>query len=72
MSNDTGGPAFPTKNYAAIQPIAEGYSEGMTLRDWFAGMAMQGLCSGNSTSPQQIAQAAYIVADAMLKVRSIK
>ena len=67
---DTGGPAFPTKNYAAIQPLAEGYSEGMTLRDWFAGLAMQGLCAGNSTNPQQIAQAAYIVANAMLKERN--
>ena len=36
MTKDTGGPAFPTKNYATFQPIAEGYSEGMTLRDYFA------------------------------------
>ena len=47
---DTGGSAFPTKNYVTIQPVAEGYSEGMTLRDYFAAKAMQGLCAGNSTN----------------------
>ena len=65
---DTGGPAFPTKNYAAIQPLAEGYSEGMTLRDWFAGKAMQGLMDAAMPMPE-IAQAAYQMADAMLKER---
>ncbi len=71
---DTGGPAFPTKNYAAIQPLAEGYSEGMTLRDWFAGMAMQGMVAKDTEpSPEQvpiIVKSAYIMADAMLKERS--
>ena len=70
---DTGGPAFPTKNYAAIQPLAEGYSEGMSLRDWFAGMAMQGMVAKDTEpSPEQvpiIVQSAYIMADAMLKER---
>lgn len=65
---DTGGPAFPTKNYAAIQPLAEGYSEGMSLRDWFAGKAMQGLMDAAMPMPE-IAQAAYQMADAMLKER---
>ncbi len=34
--NNTGGPAYPTSNYGAIVPISTGYSEGMTLRDYFA------------------------------------
>ena len=45
------------------------YSKGMTLRDYFAAEAMQGLIANNSTDAQEIAQAAYIVADAMLKRR---
>ncbi len=57
MSN--GGPAFPTGT--AFQ--------GMTLRDYFAAKAMQGLTT-NSTNPKEIAQAAYIVADAMLEARN--
>lgn len=68
---DTGGPAFPTKNYAAIQPLAEGYSEGMTLRDWFAGMAMQSLMLAAKTSQDVdlLSKGAYQMADAMLKER---
>ena len=62
MSTNTGGPAFPHSRLGSD-------ADGMTLRDYFAAKAMQGLCAGNSTDAQQIAKAAYIVADAMLKVR---
>ena len=55
---NNGGPAFPTGT--AFQ--------GMTLRDYFAAKAMQSLTE-NSTNPKEIAQAAYIVADAMLEAR---
>jgi hypothetical protein len=41
----------------------------MTLRDYFAAKAMQGLCANNNTDPFVISKAAYIVADAMLKAR---
>jgi len=41
MTTNTGGPAFPTDNYAAIVPISTGYSEGMTLRDYFAAKASE-------------------------------
>jgi hypothetical protein len=73
MSNtNTGGPAFPTVDYT--KPVGSGnhimtINGGMTLRDYFAAKAMQGLCSGNNTNAKEIAQAAYIVADAMLKAR---
>jgi hypothetical protein len=41
---DDGGPAFPVRMAY--------YSTGMTLRDWFAGMALQGLlASGHFTTP---------------------
>ena len=36
MTTNTGGPAYPTSNYGAIVPMSTGYSEGMTLRDYFA------------------------------------
>jgi hypothetical protein len=57
-----------------------GESDGMTLRDWFAGMAMQGFCSNPNASNHPAAVAnwlrdhgavsAYQMADAMLKERS--
>ena len=56
---DTGGPAFPTGT--AFQ--------GMTLRDYFAAKAMQGLIANGAVSPVDAAKAAYIVADSMLKAR---
>ena len=64
---DTGGPAFPTipENYMGMDPPGEG----MTLRDYFAAKAMQGLCSHGNRNAQDIARAAYIIADAMLKAR---
>ena len=62
MDKDTGGPAFPT-------PTHNLQNDGMTLRDYFAAKAMQGLIANNNIDAQQIAQAAYIVADAMLKAR---
>lgn len=65
MTKNTGGPAFP-RPHSEPPHYAQ---EGMTLRDYFAAKAMQGFCSGNSTNTQDIAKAAYIVADAMLKAR---
>ena len=62
---DGGGRAFP----AAATNLTFA-SSGMTLRDYFAAKAMQSLVAGNSTDAQQISQAAYIVADAMLKART--
>ena len=51
-----------------------GYAKDITLRDHFAGLAMQGmLSSGNlpkSVSDEELADAAYTVADAMLEERS--
>ena len=64
---NNGGPAFPLQS---IGPdFAPGYA-GMTLRDYFAAKAMQGLIAGGSTDRHQIAQAAYIVSDAMIKERT--
>ena len=69
MNNtNTGGPAFPV-------PDIDGSAvcEGMTLRDYAAFKAMQGLLSDldwrMDMGPEETARAAYIQADAMLKAR---
>jgi len=63
---NTGGPAFPTDT-ATVE-------YGMTLRDYFAAKAMQADYSavqmkGKCELYSDIAERAYIVADAMLKAR---
>jgi len=73
MSNKTGGPAFPQDK---IDSWGVRTSEGgMTLRDYFAAKAMQGLVIDKSfidlysAGAGAVAQQAYLVADAMLKAR---
>lgn len=68
MSNTkTGGSAFPI----GIDAFAED-KEGMTLRDYFAAKAMQGLMAADTDfnlPPDVVARDAYDTADAMLKAR---
>ena len=64
ITQDTGGPAFPTPRYER----GDMYSLGMTLRDYFAAKAMQGHCP--NIPPEHAARRAYEYADAMLKARS--
>jgi hypothetical protein len=63
---NTGGPAFPSTFH-------NGWGEpekGMTLRDYFAAKAMQGLLAGTTTSNgSMIVKDAYAIADGMLKAR---
>ena len=63
-----GGPAFPTHvNHWIGGLIREEISGGMSLRDWFAGMALQGIRAGNSTLPLKlVATLAWQDADAMI------
>jgi hypothetical protein len=73
-------PAFPTNQYAnGINP--SGFDTGMTLRDYFAAKAMQGLLtipaetlSESKTDKHEqldsyVSYLAYTMADAMLKAR---
>ena len=61
----TGGPAFPTTQYAnSISPT--GHDEGMTLRDYFAAKAMANTDWINVAAS---ARECYEKADAMLKAR---
>lgn len=64
---NNGGPAYPTQGY-----------EGLTLRDYFAGQAMQGWLASYPESTQHpvdthhekmVAELSYLMADAMLKAR---
>jgi hypothetical protein len=74
MSNtNTGGPAFPYPFYDEKGHCIDGI-EGMTLRDYFAAKAMQGLLELAPQDKQQwtndlAAETAYAMADAMLKAR---
>jgi len=61
---NTGEPAFPCPT------ISIGQHQGMTLRDYFAAKAMQGLVAGDRNYPKEkFATIAYAVADEMLKAR---
>jgi hypothetical protein len=58
-------PAFPH----TIEHLHEPVTTGMTLRDYFAAKALQGLIANNNIGAQQLAHAAYFVADAMMEAR---
>lgn len=71
----TGGPAFPLHNHGA-QTLGMHLS-GMTLRDYFAAKAMQGICAGRDEAGilihhgfEWIASESYKIADAMIKARN--
>jgi len=79
MSKDTGGPAFPFPPLYGSDGcgIMEG-SNGMTLRDWFAGQAMTGLLlsmpqpSGleEGTRYSELVRKSFLAADAMIAERN--
>jgi len=70
MSKDNGGPAFPFA--ATDNSNVEMEAPGMTLRDYFAAKAMQGIWSVQGidfgTYDNQ-ARVSYEMADAMLRAR---
>ena len=67
-----GGPAFPVPLLPGQSWQGIGPCDGMTLRDYFAGRAMQSYLldkDRDSFTFEQWAQASYEMADAMLKAR---
>lgn len=69
IDND-GGPAFPVNYSNEADDPKVMPTPGMSLRDWFAGMAMQGMFSFNVPGSKETrAEAAYEMADAMIKAR---
>ena len=65
MSRPDGGPAFPM-----VRPgtYVRGTDKGMSLRDWFAGMALSRMPDGY-VDWQGMAEDAYAIADAMIAER---
>ena len=80
MKNEinTGGPAFPVQYSNEADGPTVMPSEGMSLRDYFAGMAMQGSIGialegySSDTVKTTIGKFSYDIADAMLKAREVK
>jgi hypothetical protein len=68
-----GGPAFPVPA-ELCQDLTVQEQRGMTLRDYFAAKAMQGMLANDTEcGPEQvpiIVASAYILADAMIQERS--
>ena len=78
-----GGPAFPFDSTIpcscgkSLERTGE-FGRGMTLRDWFAGKALQGYMAGLLSNPEtfipdlksdQMTKTVYVIADSMLKER---
>lgn len=92
---NTGGPAFPfvgKESVTGVHPldgtpapvVVDAFYQGMTLRDYFAAMAMAAILNGSETSigmgrlsaeesdigdPDMLAENAYQIAESMLKAR---
>jgi hypothetical protein len=74
---DHGGPAFPS--VATVETDSQIWDNtsfsnvhsvgGMTLRDWFAGMALHA-SFGSGESFNDVAERAYLYADAMIAERN--
>ena len=82
MNNDTGGCAYPSMDYIHKDENDSNHyrvhgDNGMTLRDHFAGLAMQGLLSGALADGSSLGEEclelfstkAYEFADAMIVQR---
>ena len=72
MERDDGGPAFPqSRVWNASRAEYEDTQQypGMTLRDYFAAMALVGIASQRGGYPSEWARLCYQVADAMIAAR---
>lgn len=78
MNKENGGPAYPSRNRVTFGKMTTGGHIGMTLRDYFAGQALDGLSAHvigaekrpGETNAQAHARVAYSFADAMLAERA--
>ena len=73
MTTETGGPAFPAGliDPATPKDVMHPMYTGMTLRDYFAAKALQGMIANGESDLRTLSQDAYILADAMLKARDL-
>jgi hypothetical protein len=74
-TKDNGGPAFPVPTDMSGGEAFYLATPGMSLRDWFAGQAMGGICAHSDTwglpDVSEIALKAYRIADAMIAARAL-
>jgi len=75
LKPNDGGRAFPGPLISGGDCV--GHSMGLTLRDWFAGQIISGLCADPSShktfgDETDAAQSAYVIADAMIAARNEK
>jgi hypothetical protein len=68
MKNNDDETAFPVTSWATTAD-----SKGMSLRDWFAGLAMQGMCASEppcvKEPDERLAYLAYKIANEMMEAR---
>jgi hypothetical protein len=73
---NNGGPAFPCETYGHRNGKETTIpTNGMSLRDWFAGQALAGLTNGargTGWRKSELAKDAFAFADAMLAARGAK
>ena len=77
MTTDKNPPAFPAQMLSVDgdTTVTDCYS-GMSLRDWFAGQALDEMiygpntCDAGAGEAERIAKMCYVIADAMLEARS--
>jgi hypothetical protein len=76
-TKNDGGPAFPEVQTDLRMANSQWYGNtrsvgGMSLRDWFAGMALQGYIADNGSNfrREALAKDAYAQADAMIAERA--
>lgn len=74
MENNDGGPAFPVYKYVNSDGLTfTSEPTGMSLRDWFAGMALPAIINrGKHHSFDEAVASAYEYANTMIKERSYK
>ncbi len=79
MSKENGGQAFPRQQWECDghNNVLQYQEEGMTLRDYFAAKAMQGILANPAqldnvidSTTMWVSEDAYKVADAMLAARN--
>ncbi|MDY3551465.1 hypothetical protein R5W24_000541 [Gemmata sp. JC717] len=65
-------PAYPSGRMEGYEPAQFPQYEGLTMRDYFAGQAMQAniLAADVEVNPDSLAKSAYRYADAMLAERA--
>lgn len=72
MSTNAGGPAFPVPLHEDIRGNYAGGDPGMTMLDYFAAKAMQGILANpvTHTNPKHLPGASYAMGQAMLAERA--